>query len=233
MIRFNYSYKSKHAFREKNLNFVSIKNGAEMKLKPIYIYLGVFVVFVIAIVYFSNTTKEANGGGAISEGAQMPEDDIHGGMRSRGNGDMPGKDNVMQEATEKMNALKLAVEKNPNDTTKIREYADLLSVHNPDEAITLYEKIIKVDPKRTDILLQLTFTYYNKGDLNKAVEYNDRVLSVDKNNLYAQYNIGGLAQAKGDNKKAISIWKELAKKYPKTEVAHIAEQAAKQLEQAK
>jgi tetratricopeptide (TPR) repeat protein len=132
-----------------------------------------------------------------------------------------------------MDALKIAVEKNPNDTTKVREYADMLAVHNSEEAIKLYERIIKVDPKRVDILLQLTFTYYNTGNLDKATEYNNKVLSVDKNNLYAQYNMGGLAQAKGDNKKAIAIWKDIAKKYPNTEVAHIAEQAAKQLEQAK
>ena len=204
-----------------------------MKFKPIYIYLGVFVVFVAAIVFFSNVTKESNKAGTIAEGAQMPDDDVHGGMRSRGNGDMPGKDNVMEDAKKKMDALKLEVEKNPNDTTKVREYADMLGVHNPEEAIKLYERIIKVDPRRTDILLQLTFTYYNTGNLDKATEYNNKVLSVDKNNLYAQYNVGGLAQAKGDNKKAITIWKDIAKKYPKTEVAHIAEQAAKQLEQAK
>jgi tetratricopeptide (TPR) repeat protein len=204
-----------------------------MKFKPIYIYLGVFLVFVLAIVFFSGVAKESNSAGTIAEGAQMPDDDIHGGMRSRGNGDMPSKDNVMKEATEKMNALKLEVEKNPNDTSKVREYADMMAVHNPEEAIKLYQRIIKIDPKRVDILLQLTFTYYNMGNLDKAVEFNDRVLSVDKNNLYAQYNLGGLAQAKGDNKKAIAIWKELAKKNPNTEVAHIAEQAAKQLEQVK
>lgn len=204
-----------------------------MKFKPIYVYLGVFVVFVAAIVFFSNVTKDANNAGTISEGAQMPEDDIHSGMRSRGNGEMPGQDNVMKEMVEKMNALKLAIEKNPNDTAKVREYADMQIAHNPEEAIKLYERIIKIDPKRTDVLLQMTFTFYNTGELEKAIEYNNKVLSVDKNNLYAQYNIGGLAQAKGDTKKAIAVWKELAKKYPKTEVAHIAEQAAKQLEQAK
>lgn len=204
-----------------------------MKIKPIYVYLGVFVVFIAAIAFFSGVTKQSNGASALSEGAQMPDDDIHSGMRTRGNGEIPGKDNVMKEMVEKMNALKAAIEKNPSDTAKVREYADMQITHNPEEAIKLYENILKIDPKRTDIMLQITFTYYNTGDVEKAIEYNNKVLSVDKNNLYAQYNIGGLAQAKGDNKKAITVWKELAKKYPKTEVGHIAEQAAKQLEQAK
>jgi len=204
-----------------------------MKFKPIYVYAGVIVVFILAIVFFSDITKKGNTQATVSEGAQMPDDDIHGGMRSRGNGGMPGKDNVMQEMLEKMNALKLAVEKNPNDTAKVREYADLQMTHNPEESIKLYERILKIDPKRIDILLQLTFTHYNIGDVDKAVEYNNKVLSIDRNNLFAQYNVGGLAQVKGDNKKAIAIWKELARKNPNTEVAHIAEQAAKQLEGAK
>ncbi len=204
-----------------------------MKFKSIYVYLGVIVVFIFAIVFFSGVTKKANNTVSFSEGSQMPDDEIHGGMRSRGNGEMPGKENVMQEMKEKMNTLKMAIEKNPNDTAKVREYADLQIAHNPEEAIKLYERIIKVDPKRTDILLQLTFTFYNIGDIEKAIEYNNKVLSIDKNNLFAQYNVGGLAQVKGDNKKAIAIWKEIVKKYPNSEVAHIAEQAAKQLEMAK
>ncbi len=203
-----------------------------MKIKPIYIYLGVFVVFIAAIVFFSDIAKQANTAGSVGEGAQIPDDDIHSGMRSRGDWEIPGKDNVMKEMVEKMNALKIAIEKNPKDTAKVREYADLQITHNPEEAIKLYESILRIDPARTDVLLQMTFTFYNIGDVDKAIEYNSRVLSIDKNNLYAQYNVGGLAQAKGDNKKALAVWRELVKKYPKTEVAHIAEQAVKQLEQA-
>ncbi|MHB8906552.1 MAG: tetratricopeptide repeat protein [Melioribacteraceae bacterium] len=202
-----------------------------MKIKPIYIYLGVIIVFIAAVIFFSRTTKDSNTASAISPEAQMPNDDIHSKMKSQGNGDSPNKSNVMKEAVDKINNLKAAVEKNPNDTLKTREYADLLIAHKPDEAIKLYERIIKTDPKRTDILLQLTYVYFNQGNINKAEEYNSKVLSVDKNNLIAQYNIGGLAQAKGDEKKAIAIWQDLAKKYPQTEVGSIAGEVVKQLSQ--
>lgn len=202
-----------------------------MKVRPIYIYLGVFLVFVAAMVFFSRTTKNSNNASEINPQAQMPTDDTHSKMRSQGNGDVPSKSNVMQEAIEKINALKADVEKNPNDTAKVRQYADVQIAHKPEEAIKLYERILKIDSKRTDILLQLTFVYFNQGDVKKAEEYNSKVLTIDKNNLIAKFNTAGLAQAKGDEKKAKAIWQDLAKKYPQSEVGHLAAQLVKQLDQ--
>lgn len=202
-----------------------------MKIKPIYIYLGVFVIFIVAVVFFSNSAKNSNQANEINPNAQMPSDDIHKGMVQQGNGDMPSKSNVMKEAVEKMNALKSAIEKNPNDTLKVREYAEMVQAHEPDEAIRLYENILKVGPKRIDILLELTFLYFNKGDLKKAEEYNNKVLNIDKSNIIANYNLGGLAQAKGDIKAAKAIWLDLAKKYPNTQIGNMAGELAKQLDQ--
>jgi tetratricopeptide (TPR) repeat protein len=203
-----------------------------MKVKPIYLYLGAFAVFLVALIIFSKVAKDSGSAQPLAANAQVPNDDIHSGMRSREGGG-PSKNDVMKEAVDKMNQLKADVENNPKDTTKIRLLADMLSAHEPDQAIMYYEKILKVDRKRTDILLQLTFSYYNKGDMKKAVEYNNKVLEIDKNNLYALYNSGGLAQAQGDKQKALKIWQDIAAKNPKTEVGHIASEAAKQLEKAK
>lgn len=202
-----------------------------MKVRPIFIYLGVFIVFVMAVVFFSKTTQRSNSASEINTQAQMPNDDIHSKMKSQGNGDMPSKSNVMQDAIEKINSLKVAVEKNPNDTASVREYADVLLAHKPDEAIKLYEKVLKADPRRTDILLQLTFVYFNQGDVKKADEYNTKVLTIDDNNLIAKFNVGGLAQAKGDEKKARAVWQDLVNKYPQTEVGKLAANIIKQLDQ--
>lgn len=202
-----------------------------MKIKPIYIYLGVFVIFIVAVIFFSNSAKNSNQAKEINLNTQMPNDDVHKGTAAQGNGDMPSKSNVMKEAVEKMNALKTAVEKNPNDTLKVREYAQMVQAHNPDEAIKLYENILQIGSKRTDLMLELTFLYFNKGDIKKAEVYNNKVLSIDRNNLIANYNLGGLAQAKGDIKTAKTIWQNLAKKYPNTQVGSMAGELAKQLDQ--
>jgi tetratricopeptide (TPR) repeat protein len=202
-----------------------------MKLKAIYIYLGVFIIFVAAVIFFSKTTNDSNKAMEINPQAQMPDDDIHGKMKSQGNGDTPSKSNLMQDAVERINALKSEAEKSPNDTLKVREYADVLIAHKPEEAIKLYERILRIDSKRTDILLQLTFVYFNQGDMKKAEEFNSKVLTVDNNNLIAKFNIGGLAQAKGDERKAKSVWQDLANRYPQTEVGKLAAQLVQQLDQ--
>ena len=202
-----------------------------MKVKSIYIYLGVIIVFIAAVVFFSKTTKESNRETAVNSQAQMPDDDIHSKMRSQGNGDSPSKSNVMQDAVAKINNLKADYEKNPSDTTKARLYADVLIAHKPDEAIKIYESILKRGSRRTDILLQLTFMYFNQGDVNKAEEYNARVLNIDNSNLIAKFNTAGLAQAKGDEKRAKSIWQDLANKYPDSEVGKLAANLVKQLDQ--
>ncbi|MFA7229266.1 MAG: tetratricopeptide repeat protein [Melioribacteraceae bacterium] len=201
-----------------------------MKIKPIYIYLGVFIVFVAAVLFFSETTKKSNMP-SKDPLAQMPDDDIHGKMRSQGNGDMPSKSNLMNDAVEKINKLKSDYEKNPNDTAKVLLYADVLIAHQPEEAVKLYNKILKIDPKRVDVLLQMTYVSFNMGDVAKAEEYNARVLSINPNNLIAKFNTGGLAQAKGDNTKARSIWTDLSSRYPNSEVGKIAGELVKQLDQ--
>ncbi len=203
-----------------------------MKVKPIFIYLGVFLVFIAAVIFFSNTVKESDNTKRVDPHAQMPEDDIHSGMKSQSDSDLPSKSNVMDEVALRLKELRAAVDKSPKDTLKIREYADMLTMaHKLDEALEYYNKILSADPKRIDILLQLTFVHFNKGDLDKAMKYNNNVLGIDKNNLIGNYNLGAIYFAKGETKKALSIWKELSEKYPKTEVGHIAQQAVKHIEQ--
>lgn len=196
-----------------------------MKIKPLYIYLIVFVAFIIAIIIFSNY----NSTDKVTASANMPEDDIHKGMMS--DEQNPSKSNVMSSAKEQLEELRLAYEKNPNDTLHIREFADMLTMsHQYERAIELYTKILSVDPKRIDAHLQLTFVHFNNGDLDKAAESTNKILAINKDHQIANYNSGAIEAAKGNNNKAKEIWQSLMKKYPNSEIAHIAEQSLKQLE---
>ncbi|MEW5844009.1 MAG: tetratricopeptide repeat protein [Bacteroidota bacterium] len=198
-----------------------------MKIKPIYIYLSVFVIFAASILFFSNGAKKSTAIN-LNQNQQMPNDEVHGKLKTS---DEPSKSNVMQAAIEKLNALKADVEKNPKDTSKVREYADMLTMsHKGDDAIQYYNQILKLDPKRIDVLLQLTYVYFNKGDLAKADDYTNKILKIDKNNLFGLYNTGAIAQAKGDSKKARATWQDLSKRYPTSEVGKLAARSIQQLD---
>ncbi|MGQ9644598.1 MAG: hypothetical protein ACUVT3_12135 [Ignavibacterium sp.] len=134
-----------------------------MKFKLVYLY-GILVVAVITVIIIAINQKD-NKIAAIEDIAnkQMPQDDVHKNI-GKDNPVMHGQVKVNEEVKKKMEEMKAAVDANPNDTSKVREYADfLLAAHKPDEAISYYEMILKKDPKRNDIRFSLTFIYYNKG----------------------------------------------------------------------
>ena len=196
-----------------------------MKFKTVYIY-GALLIVVIAVIIIATNQRDKKIS-AIDEIAnkQMPQDDVHKNLGKEGQ--MPhGQVKVSEEIKKKMEELKAAVDANPNDTTKIREYADfLLAAHKPDESIQYYEMILKKDPKRKDIRFSLTFIYYNKGDLDKAEEETNKILAIDKNDSMAKYNLGAIEATRGNDEKAREIWNKLIQDDPKSETAELARNA--------
>jgi tetratricopeptide (TPR) repeat protein len=198
-----------------------------MKIKPLYIYLILFVAFIVGIIIFSNYGSTSGSQTEISQ--QLPDDDIHRGMG--GDGEMPSGSNVTSDARQRLEEYKSKYEKNPNDTLNAREFADLLKMaHQQEKAIEIYERILEKDSKRIDILLELTFLYFNLGNLDKAENYTNNILKIDKDHQLGNYNSGAIAASKGDKAKARSIWQGLVKKYPNSEIGQIAEQSIIQLE---
>lgn len=197
-----------------------------MKIKPLYIY-GAVIVLVIAflLIFSTDSSKNADKKGGPLTGQEMPQDDIHKGL---GN---PSGANVPEEIKVKMEELKKAYEANPSDTLKARQYADFVAAgHRADEAIPVYEKILAKNSKRSDIRITLAQIYFDKGDYNKSEELINSILSYDRNNQLAQYNLGVLAAAKGDKAKARSIFQKIMKDYPKSAIAIDAEKAIVSIE---
>ena len=197
-----------------------------MKFKPLYAYLSLIVILIVLLVVFTQKNKSNETAGDITN-QEMPNDDMHKGLQ---NGEAPNKSNVSADIIRKMEELKKEAEKNPNDTLKLKEYADFLAeAHKPDEAIKYYQKILNIDPKRTDVLFSLSFIFYNKRDYDKSEEYTNKILSYDKNNPLALYNLGAISATRGDKNKAKEIWNEIIKKYPNSEAAKTAEESLSNL----
>ena len=199
-----------------------------MKFKPLYFYGAVFIIVVAILIILSQQSGNVeNASNENLNTQQIPNDEIHSQLKS---GETPGKNNVSQEFKHKMAMLQNEVEKNPTDTTKLLEYADLLAAaHKQKEAIEYYQQILSINPNRIDVLFSLSFIYYSLGDLNKSEEETKRILAIDPENNDAKYNLGAIAVTKGDKEKARDIWQRLAEKYPEDEIGIKAKNSLERL----
>jgi cytochrome c-type biogenesis protein CcmH/NrfG len=200
-----------------------------LKFKIKYLYLIVGLGVIVTLIILSRGSKEPTASVNQIEGQEMPNDSVHKGLKNPV-GENPSKSNVSSEVYHKMDMLKKAVEENPNDTAKMKTYADFMTAaHKPEDAIPYYEKILKADPGRNDILFSLAMLTYNKQDYDKAEFYTNQILKNDKNNTQAMFNLGAIAASKGDKEKAKQIWNKLIQNYPDDETAQLAKTAVQKL----
>ncbi len=198
-----------------------------MKLKSVYIYLGVLIVIALLLIISSFSSKPDSKNSSMS-GSEMLDDEIHGSIDQSGG--MPSLGNVSTGVMNQLETLKKDYEENPKDTAKTKLYADMLnSAHQSLKALELYDSILKIDPNRIDILLGSTFSYYNLNDLDKAEEYTKTILDLDQNNEEANFNLGAIAAARGNKEKAREYWNNVIKQFPNSHAAKIAENSLKKL----
>jgi tetratricopeptide (TPR) repeat protein len=195
-----------------------------MKFKPLYLYI---ILSLIAVTILFILTQENNPKISKTESV-MPQDDLHKGLLEGTT--PPGRGNVSEDVLKQLELLRKSVEENPNDTAKIREYADFLAAaHKPDQAITEYEKILKKYPSRTDIISAIAFIHYKNGEYAEAEKLINKVLSINKDDVQALYNLGAIAANQGDFAKAKIIWTKIVKEYPESELTELAKSSLNRL----
>lgn len=200
-----------------------------MKFKPIHFY-GILVVVAVALLIVVGIEEAPDTTEApIVNNQTMPDDDVHKQLKNQMS-TSPGRENVSEEYKKKLAELKEAVDTNPSDTLAMRNYADFLSAsHKMNEAIPYYEKILKVNPKRTDIYFSLALIYYNKQDFEKCEQVNNDVLSFDPNNQMALYNLGAIAATQGNRGKAKDLWEKVISINAESETGKLANESLSRL----
>jgi len=200
-----------------------------MKFRTIYFYglIALIAIIVLIIVASQNSEEPKNISSKMNQ--NMPNDDVHKKLLNQGD-NQPNKENVSAEYRERMANLRDAVEKNPEDTLALKNYADFLSAsHKMDDAITYYNKILQIDPKRTDIHFSLAVIYYNKQDFAKCENENNVVLKFDPKNQMALYNLGAVAATRGEVMKAKDFWNQVIEINPESETGKLAKESLTKL----
>ena len=200
-----------------------------MKFKPVTIYLGAFALVVLLIFLFSEgENNEVKKPFNSHEG--VPMDNPHEGMKDA-KGEIPSKDNVSESYKKKVEELRIRIKENPNDTLSIKELGHFqYMAHKTDEALDLYNRILAIDPHRTDILFAVGVIHYNEGKYDEAESFVKKVLEYDPANSVAIYNLGAIKKASGDNVAALKYWKRVINEHPKTQEAFLAQTAIRKME---
>jgi tetratricopeptide (TPR) repeat protein len=98
-----------------------------------------------------------------------------------------------------------------------------------EEAIGLYEKILTINPKRTDIHFALSIIYFTKRDFLRSEAENNKVISYDPNNQMALYNLGAITATKGDLAKAKEYWNKVIKIDAESETGNLAKESLEKI----
>jgi len=204
-----------------------------MKTKKTYIGLAllVIIVLIVGVIYYSSKSEQDKVYTKVKKISEnkMPNDAIHKNINNL-DAQKPSKENVNSNVIHKMEMFEKEFNKGVRDTVKMLEYANLLIAgHNIDKGILYYKKILKVDSKRDDILLQLAFAYTSKNDFNSAVDVTKKMLDINPNNVIALYNLGALNATIGKKDLAKTIWEELIDKFPNNDITEKAKESIKRL----
>jgi len=197
-------------------------------IKPVFIYgFGLLLAIVVFwIISSQNTTTSTPANDIINK--QMPNDSLHKSLQMPGN--QPDKANVMAAVMKKMDSLRTEVEKTPNDTLKLKRFAQFLeAAHQPKEALKYFDRILKVNPKRIDIIYSEAYINYTSRNFAEAEKLLYKIISIDKSNLQAYYNLGAIAFSSGNKTKAKEIWTKLVKEHPNTKIGELAQKTLSQI----
>jgi tetratricopeptide (TPR) repeat protein len=198
------------------------------KIKPVFIY-GFGIILAIVVFWFissQNTSKSTTPASDITN-KQMPNDSLHRSLQMPAN--QPDKANVMSSVMKKIETFREEIKKAPKDTLKIRRFAQFLeAAHQPKEALEYFDRILKVDPKRIDILYSEAYINYTNRNFTEAEKLLNRIISINKNSLQAYYNLGAIAFSSGNKVKAKEIWTKLVKEHPNTKIGELAQKTLSQ-----
>ncbi len=196
----------------------------KFNFKYVYIILAVLVIALLTYVIISRS--DSPGEKEFSE-SNMPDDDVHSSMKAPHG--MPGKSNVNQTFLKIIDSLKVHTEKNPKDTAALAELAELYTeAHNMNESAVYFEKILKIDPKRKDVMFALAELNYRMQDIPKAEKYLNSILKLEPKNELASYNLGIIYVTQGNKNDAKKVWEKLA--LSNSEYGKLAKEALKNLQ---
>ena len=118
-------------------------------------------------------------------------------------------------AEKKLPENKDEIEKKADDQEKDADYwydkGILVSVYGNDKAaIQYFQKVIELDPRRSDAYFQLGVSYGELGEYQKAISFIDKAIELNPDKSVYYYGRGRVYLLSGDEDKALTDLKKAA-----------------------
>jgi tetratricopeptide (TPR) repeat protein len=138
----------------------------------------------------------------------------------------PSKENASTSVKETIGHLREVVSQNPNDATALLELATLLqNAHAPGEAVTFYERGLRIDSLNIDARIDYALCLFELGRPSDALAQSREVVRFDPGNPKGLYNLGAIHANEGRRDSAEVYWNRLVKLHPDHEMAKQARES--------
>lgn len=142
----------------------------------------------------------------------------------------PSKENVSKAFLDHVEMLKKKLAAKPNDLSTLKTLGQwLMDAHRIEEAITYFERGVKLQPHNDSLLLDLSVCYFQLHRYEKAMQTTEQILRRHPQHPRALLNKGVLFAVQNKPNEATTIWNRLINHSPGTEEAEQARQYLAQL----
>ena len=126
----------------------------------------------------------------------------------------------------RVNELKAALSKNPNDQDALFELGEMyFQAGMWQDNLDVFMQLVQLDPKNTHALTDIGTSNFNLGQYDSAKSNWQKVLEIDPSDAQAHFNMGFLYAnvPPQDLNAAIQEWETVAKLAPNSDIAQTAQ----------
>lgn len=176
-------------------------------------FAGIFIVCAVVIFLFMHSQQRPT---LIPESGLS--DEFH--------------DSLTITLVEEIKRLKTQLTDNPDSLEILTQIGNhYFDIDQPENAITYYEKAIKIKPDNASVLTDCAVMYNQLGNSEKALDYLDRAIALEPDLAQAYFNKGViLMTAKNDPQGAVAVWKKFIEVAPESEYAELLKRQIKDIE---
>jgi cytochrome c-type biogenesis protein CcmH/NrfG len=195
------------------------KAGSVWQVKQVYAMAAVCLLVGLALGYLfrgsQSSAPPAPGASGIQTAARA----------GATGGQMPSLDQMKQIADKKAEPLLPKLKSDPNNSGLLLQVGNIYkATHQFKDAVSYYDKALKVDSKNVPAHNEIASCLYYTGDADGALAQLEQSLKDDPKNADALFNLGVIKwEAKKDAKGAVSAWQQLLKSNPELDARKKAE----------